>query len=296
MNCLTARQLLELARPDEPVADDFEIGAAGEASRHVETCPACQTAVRRQNQFDAKVGAMVRDVPVPADLKGRLLARLHTEAPMPVDAPAEIAGSAATVTTESAASPATFVPAPVPGSPPIRSRSSMRRRSIIAGALTAACLVTGIGAWFLWRPAPSINPNEIAAELVKDDFRPDQIPELTKFANGADVRLPSTMNTRRLDLALPIRRLHALDVAVYFFTVSGRNKTMLEGRLAVIPKRDVDPRYLPLATSYLAGPLPEYKGRYCVTSWVEGEFVYVLCLKGASNELDRLVPPNRGAA
>src|SRR5262249_23168539 len=152
--------------------------------------------------------------------------------------------------------------------------------------LTAACLVTGIGAWFLWRPTPSINPNEIAAALVKDDLLPNQLPELTKFANGVDVRLPATMNTRRLDLALPIRRLHTLDVAVYFFTVRVKANSMLEGRLAVIPKRDVDPRYLPLA-----GPTPtEYKGGYCVTSWVEGEFVYVLCLKGAESELHRLVP------
>jgi hypothetical protein len=292
MNCLTARQMLELVRRDEPVADDF--GAVDEASRHVETCPACQTAVRRQNQFDAKVGAMVRDVPVPADLKGRLLARLHAEAPIPVGAPAEIGqstGSTTAVTTENSASPEISTSAPALDSRPIRSRGSRRRRWILAGALTAACIVTGIGAWSLWQ-APSINPNEIAAELVKDDFRPNQLPELTKFANGLDVRLPATLNTRRLDLALPVRRLHTLDVAVYLFTVHGKGNTMLEGRLAVIPKRDVDPRHLPLA-----GPTPtEYKGGYCVTSWVEGEFVYVLCLKGASNELDRLVPPNRGAA
>jgi len=292
MNCLTARQMLELVRPDEPVADDFEIGAIDEASRHVETCPACQTAVRRQIQFDAKVGAMVRDIPVPADLKGRLLARLQAAASIPVDAPAEIVkstGSATAMTTETGAIPVTSAPAV--DSRPIRSRGSMRRRWTVAGALTAACIVTGIGAWSLWHTPPSINPNEIAAALVMDDLLPNQLPEFTKFANGLDVRTPATMNTRRLDLALPIRRLHTLDVAVYFFTVSDRSKTMLEGRLAVIPRHRVDPRHLPLD-----GPTPtEYKGRYCVTSWVEGEFVYIVCLKGAEPELHRLVPPNRTA-
>ncbi len=68
MNCPTARQILDLASPDDPRAQ-----AVDEAARHVDGCAACQTVVRRHEAFDKKLVAMMGDVPVPAGLRERLL-------------------------------------------------------------------------------------------------------------------------------------------------------------------------------------------------------------------------------
>jgi len=296
MNCLTARQTLELARPTDVGPDDHDSRMVDEASQHVGTCPACQTAVRLQKQFDANVGAMIRDVPVPADLKGRLLVRMQAAAPVVVDGQQQIvegAGGVASVT-RAGTIPAASSSAPATAAPPAGTSGRSRRRWLAAMALAAACVVAAIGTWVLWPERPTINPMEVAADLARDDIDPDQLPKFAQFANGREPKLPATMNSRPIAGA-PAYRLHTQDVAVYFFTISGAARTTLAGRLAVIPKRDVDARYLPLATSYLAGPTPYLRG-YCVTSWVEGEFIYVLCLRGAADELDRLVPPNRGAA
>ena len=95
------------------------------------------------------------------------------------------------------------------------------------------------------------------------------------------------MLTRRL--GLPAHRLENMEVAVYFFTLSGPRRTVLQGRLAVIPKRLVKPNEVPSAASFLAGP-PTYKPGFCATAWVEGEFVYICCLSGGEDGLHRLVP------
>jgi hypothetical protein len=296
MNCLTARQTLELARPAEAGPDCFDRGAADEASRHVEACPACQTAVRRQKQFDAKVGAMVRDIPVPADLKARLVARLEAAAQIPSSDKSAIAtatSGTASVTTGAGATPVASPSAPAAAPPPARSHGKSRRRWLSAAAVAAACVVAGFGAWSLWPTPPSINPNDIAADLAKDDIDPDQWAVFTQFSNRLPAQLPATMI--RQPSWLPARKLDNLDVAVYFFTRRGRDKTLLNGRLAVIPKRYVNPGDVPLATSYFGDPTSTYyKNGFCVTSWVEGEFVYVLCLTGSDEELHRLFP-NRTA-
>jgi hypothetical protein len=306
MNCLTARQTLELARPAEPAPDAYDKGAVDEASRHVDACPACQTAVRRQKQFDAKVGAMVRDVPVPADLKARLMARLEASAQIQSDEQTAIAAAtngAASITTGAGAIPVASQSSPAAVPPPARSRGKSRRRWLSAAALAAACVVAGFGTWSLWPAQPSIDPHDVAGRLAKDGIDSDHWPEFVRFASGwpefvrfargPALRLPATMITQ--PLALAPRKLDTLDVAVYFFTLPGRGKTTLAGRLAVIPKRYVNPRDLPLSTSFLVGATPEYRNGFCITSWVEGEFVYVLCLTGSEDELHRLVP-NRSAA
>ncbi len=82
MNCRTARETLDVARlpegsPHETSGDELQGPTINEAARHVNGCPACQTAVRLREQIDARIGQLCRDVPVPACLRERLLSRLE---------------------------------------------------------------------------------------------------------------------------------------------------------------------------------------------------------------------------
>lgn len=71
MDCDTARHLLAFRRPSGPSELTPEDVAA--LDRHLAGCPGCAAVVGRQEGFDAAVGAAMRDVPVPAGLRGKLL-------------------------------------------------------------------------------------------------------------------------------------------------------------------------------------------------------------------------------
>ncbi len=78
MNCLTARETLDLIRPQEAPLYDAEgnelpLATIDEAARHVKGCPACQTAVRRRERIDERIGQLSRELPVPEGLQERLL-------------------------------------------------------------------------------------------------------------------------------------------------------------------------------------------------------------------------------
>jgi hypothetical protein len=248
MNCLTARQILELARPDEVGGREVE-----EAVRHIGDCPPCETAVRRQEQLDARLGELCRDVPVPAGLKESLLVRLDA-APHSEAVAAGPAAPMAAVKT------------------PLRSR----RQWLGAISLAAACVViTGLGVWSLWPSPDWINLDEVTSLVSTAELEPAQLGEFARFRNGLAPKAPDTMITP--PLVQPPRRLGD-DVAVYFFTIPLRRVT-LAGRLVVIPINRVKPDDIPSATSFTEG-LITYKAGFCTTAWVEGDFVYVCCLSG----------------
>jgi hypothetical protein len=286
MNCLTARQTLELAARDEPDADDRTRGnrsreTVEEAALHVEACPACRTAVRRQRQFDDKVGVMIREAPVPSDLKERLLARLEAEART------RITDRADAMIFPAAASPGAGPVVAVPAAD--RSPVGSRRRWLKSIGLAAACLVVGVATWSLWPSRPAISLDHVVDRLTMGGITPNGMPAYPQFANGQAPRLPGTMMSG--GLGRTPRQLDDLDVAVFFFPRSSR-RGPLDGRLAVVPKRRVAVGKLPAATSFLGPPeLVTYKGAYCVTAWVEGESVYIFCcLKRGEDELHRLIP------
>lgn len=255
MNCLTARQILDLARPDDPHAQPVD-----DAMQHVEGCATCQRVVHRNGEFDKKMAAMLVDVPLPAGLRERLFERLE----------------AAPVVAASQALPKPSVPA--------RVRSSSRRRWLATAALSAACIVCGLGAWSLWPRGPQYDLDEIVGEVAVNPINPADFPEFSHFAGGLVPTLPATMNTDYL--ALPMR-LHDKDVAVYFFTVPVRRGPPLAGRLVVVPKRVIKGTQVPAAASFLAGTA--YKAGFCTTAWVEGDFVYVCCLSGGEAGMRRLL-------
>lgn len=74
MTCEEAREQLEAARPD---SGDFDEPELVDASSHVRDCPECRAVLHRRERFDRRVGRAMRDVPVPAGLKSRLLEALQ---------------------------------------------------------------------------------------------------------------------------------------------------------------------------------------------------------------------------
>lgn len=272
MNCLTARQTLELYRPDES-----ETAERDAAVRHLEDCSTCRDAVRHQAALDLRIGPLCRDVPVPADLKGRLLERLMIGTDAVQETPVALPGTG----TQLASAPVTRPVAPT--------TTRWGRRRVLSIALgSAALLAAGLSVWFVVRPTrPSVNVAEIVQAVLAGNVTPEQFPDFTKFVDSAPLQLPATMDSRGLSRVL-LRQVADYDAAVYFFSVGG-----LDGRLIVIPRRSVKDG-LPGATKFreqTAYILP-----FCTTAWVEGDFVYVCCLRGGENEFRRLQPAGKSSA
>jgi hypothetical protein len=274
MNCLTARQTLELYRPAE--SDEAQRDAA---VRHFDDCPACQDAVRRQERFDLDIGRICRDVPVPDDLKERLLACLKPE-PVAAGEPAAVGPTRETQ------------PAAEPGA---RSASRWKRRRVMATVLVTAGLVAaGLSVWFVvFEARGNVHVDEVVQLVLADGHDLLDLPAFTSFSREVPLALPATMDTRWL--VTPPRQPSGQDAAVYRFSVNLAGRK-LKGCLIVIPRRFVRDG-LPVATSFPSFPgQAVYKHGYCTTSWVEGEFVYVCCLSGGEDDLLRLAPPRNPPA
>lgn len=76
MDCKTARLLLEFSRP---APAELEAGDADALAGHLADCPDCDAIHQAGSAADARIGRAMRNVPVPADLRGKLLARLATD-------------------------------------------------------------------------------------------------------------------------------------------------------------------------------------------------------------------------
>jgi hypothetical protein len=76
MDCKTARLLLDFARP---LATELEEGDGEALANHLAECSACAAAQRAERQWDEPIGRAMRDVPVPPELRGRLLQRLAAQ-------------------------------------------------------------------------------------------------------------------------------------------------------------------------------------------------------------------------
>jgi len=283
MNCRTARQTLELARPDE-----LEPKGLDDAARHVDQCPACQRAVRRQNALDARIGVVCRDVPIPSGLQQRLLEGLAA-----ADAGPELQTWGDEITlalagnrpAESSVSAPTATPAAKRPIQPAR-----RRWLLMLSTSAAVVLVIGLSAFWLLPSPPTVNLDTVSQWLA-DGLDPDELGPFVRFANGAAAELPTTMDTRPLrrePRRLPGAEIGAkTDVAVYFFTVSSSpGRPPYQGRLAVVPVRSV---INPPGSARFLGVQPIYRGAFVTSAWVEGNFVYLCCLENAQS-LERLQP------
>jgi len=76
MDCRTARQLLDFARPRRP---ELEAAELEELEAHLADCPDCGPLAQVERQMDSRLGQAMRAVAVPENLRGRLLARLESQ-------------------------------------------------------------------------------------------------------------------------------------------------------------------------------------------------------------------------
>lgn len=76
MDCKTARLLLNFA---QPLAPELEEGDSEALNNHLAECPACAAVQRLERSLDEPIGRAMRDVPVPPELRGRLLHRLGAQ-------------------------------------------------------------------------------------------------------------------------------------------------------------------------------------------------------------------------
>jgi hypothetical protein len=251
--CAAARRVLDLARDEDRAG-----GPVVEAREHARTCPACRVMVERQERWDERLGAAMRDVSVPVDLRDRLLDSLAR------------ASAEDLVTRQSIA--------------PVEVRRTRRGWLRISLATTAGLLAIAASVWFAMRWAqPRIPLEDLLQQIVSDEIEAETLAEF----EGEPPPLPGTMSTR--SIAGAPRRFPFGDAAVYFFQLPRRRGGPVAGRLLVIPARSLS--NLPAGTSFLADPAIYPGGGYCATVWVEGEFAYVCIVKGGENELQRLHAP-----
>lgn len=169
MECRTARELLDFARPDSA---DREAPELQEAFAHVDECGACADVLEFRREFDRRVGEIVRDVPVPTDL----CARLQQAFAPPVE---------------------TVQPRPVENT----TKRQARRAFVLATSAAALLIAAG---WSFYRahsaPAPLAATDVIdwwQAELARPGFDVAALPEFDgKFeATVGDERWRSLSST-----------------------------------------------------------------------------------------------------
>lgn len=122
MECRTARLLLELAHPQ---GAELESADADALERHLTSCSECGALARAERRVDSVLATAMREVPIPAGLRGTIKGRLAAERAN-------------------------------------RARRLWWQRGRWVAA--AASLLLVIGAWWLLRPLPTPSLTDIHAE------------------------------------------------------------------------------------------------------------------------------------
>jgi Protein of unknown function (DUF3379) len=76
MDCKTARQMLDFARPRRPELESADLDAL---ESHLADCPECGPFVQAERQMDNRISRAMQSVPIPEDLHDRLLTKLNTD-------------------------------------------------------------------------------------------------------------------------------------------------------------------------------------------------------------------------
>ena len=158
MECHDALQLLAFVnRPNE------ELDAAERAAlrEHLEKCPDCGARLNAERRGDDVLAAVMRDVPVPGDLKAKVLKRLTAE----------------------------------------RGEASWRSIKRVSMAAAAVILIgaTASVAWIVW-PLPKITRDYLIQEIVPDNWSKEQVEEYFK-EQGLLIQAPTDFNYQWLQQA-----------------------------------------------------------------------------------------------
>lgn len=231
-----------------PGSQDHDDPGVREAVAHLAECEACAREVEVRRQFDRQVAILVRDVPVPAEARDRLLRQLNEGHVELVSAPA----------------PAPATPAPNP--------RRLRRSLWKALAPVAALLIAGW--WFVGRDSRAHMPLADVHGHVEVQFANvtlDQYEQLAPFSGDFDPaiddgrwRFVTNATPRGVDFDADGQQ----DAAVYWInrSVPGILLVLSPGLVADPPgdtsPSGIAPRYNPVRVAWL--PAGSDKVHLCV--------------------------------
>jgi hypothetical protein len=154
MDCNSARLYLHFARPPGP--GELAAAEAQDLGVHLARCRECAALARTERDLDQQLGRAMRQVEVPGDLRGRLLARLAAER----DA---------------------------------RHRRWLAHG--LRGAAAAAAVLLAVWGWLTWGPhsKPEIDLEAAFAQVNVSRPSPGEVEASLKEL-GVDVRLPGDLN------------------------------------------------------------------------------------------------------
>ena len=273
MDCRTALELLEVARPDSEDLDDREFASA---AAHLESCPQCARQFRNVQVFDRKVGQVLRDVTVPPGLKEKLLEECQ-------------AGSCLAEQSDRLERPSTHSK----GNQPSRtSARSVSRRQYIRYVVSAVvCLMAGCAAWWVFRAdVPNkLTLKQLRSCLASRDFVLDDLQE---FDGNFDAEVPvGGWQSGGVFFTEPTRgfqwdREKKHVIALYEFRFVGRGRSPQRGILMVIPLSSVED---PPKASYFSPSFAIYHPVPNV-AWKSNGLVYVCLIPGEDpDSLDLLM-------
>ena len=279
MDCRTALEILEAARPDSSDRDEPEVASA---SAHVETCPECEDRFVARQRFDRNLGCLMRDVAPPDGWKARLLASLDA---------AEIGlheAAAGSGTASEPLGPESNQGPMMAAAQPDRQASAARRARLLAAASLALGLLMAV----TWIVAHTVGTAGWTLAELRHDARAayQQFEQLPRFEGTFEPELPEFgwQTSRSIHISQPPRGFppgaapHA--AAVYFFTVQGARGRPVQGILLVTPRRLVaDP---PESSHFDAQGIGS--GPYSAVAWTERDLVYVCVVEGGGNSLELL--------
>ena len=275
MDCRTALEILEIARPDSDDLKDPELAAAAE---HVGSCPQCEASFRSRQELDREIGRLMRDVPVPAGLKQQLLQQL-------VDESGESGNQE---------SPGDTVDSQL--STLDSQLSAGRRRRFHVAWASAVCLFAAVVVWQVMirqkTPAVSIADLQTSTTALAAVSKMISNPEqLADFDDSFVVLAPAGWQERvsfsGSGKGFQPEGLASRTLALYRFNLATRRKVAAGGVLLVVPTKWV--KSPPAATSFgmAAGKVRYVRaaGSLCATvAWTEGEMVYICFVTAGSLE------------
>lgn len=270
MDCLTAQQLIEAARPD---ADDLSLPELQPAAAHLRECRVCSGAWQAMQLRDLGIARAMQDVAVPDGLEQRLLSQLGL---LEEDGAATSSKSSAPLSHPACGERQPDVAGVRPSG---RVASRLGRRGVTAAlCLVTASLLVGMGLW-TWL---SVGPEVSLAELQQ--AVPQNLTGMPPFDGNFRSQLPSEFRDRSglrvspspRGLSLPERPRDA--AALYAFVVQQPGGGRVGGLVLAVPADRVNLGDRTLASS-LAAAAEESIGDRAVAVWADESHVY-MCFVG----------------
>lgn len=280
MDCRTALEILEVARPD---GEDFSDPELASALAYVRAHPECAEILRSRQALDRTIGSAMQDVPVPADLKANVLEALERSG--------EPAGANADVVTPDRATDFGNPPSePADGrTGDVRRRMSRQIIERLAVAVAACLLIAGLAWWLLPDSGPAVTLQTVRESIPTNlqnqpEFRGEFDPQLPdgvwQFGHVAFNEAPRRFRTPGADRDLG---------ALFAFRVRGPRGATVNGTLLVMPAQFVaDP---PAADSFHAAEMHYNRaGTHATVAWVgsEGRWMYVCMVPVKDQAPERL--------